>query len=55
MHISHNVPKRLSSRLQKATSKPVLVPIDKPRWTLPTTLIMVILVRITHLVKIALD
>ena len=55
MHISHNVPKRLSSRLQKANSKLVLVPIDKPRWTLPTTLIMVILVRITHLVKIDLD
>ena len=55
MHISHNVPKRQSSRLQKATSKPVLVPIDKHRRTHSTTLFMVILVRITHVVKRALN
>ena len=48
MHISCIVPKRLSSRLQKATSKPILVLIDKPRGTLPTTLFMVIVFRITQ-------
>ena len=48
MHISHNVPKRQSSRLQKATSKPVLVPIDKHRRTHSTTLFMVIVFRITQ-------